>query len=117
MIIQNHNLFKGSNVKLQTLFCQILKMKAAVVKAGPTVKVIDTPIPEPREGEILIKVVVAGTNPKDWKAPEVAATGAKSFAGFSLEHMGEWSNQGDDLAGYVEKVGQGVVGFKVSFTI
>ncbi|KAI5304760.1 hypothetical protein KEM56_005980 [Ascosphaera pollenicola] len=88
-------------------------MKAAVVKAGPTVKVIDTPIPEPQAGEVLIKVVVAGTNPKDWKAPEVAASGAELFAGINLERSREWSNQGDDLAGYVEKVGQGVVGFTV----
>ncbi len=33
------------------------------------VEIIDTPIPVPKQKELVIKVVVSGTNPKDWKYP------------------------------------------------
>jgi len=33
------------------------------------VEIIDTPIPTPGDKDVVIKVVVAGTNPKDWKYP------------------------------------------------
>ena len=33
------------------------------------VEIIDTPIPAPQENEVVVKVVVSGTNPKDWKYP------------------------------------------------
>ena len=46
---------------------------------------------------MLIKIVVTGTNPKDWKRPE---------AGTSANH-------GDDMAGVVAKVGSDVTEFKV----
>ncbi len=64
---------------------------------GPKVRIVDSPIPEPNEDQVLIKVVVSGSNPKDWKVPE-------------------WRdviiNQGDDIAGVVEKVGANVTEFK-----
>ncbi|KAI5288264.1 hypothetical protein KEM52_001240, partial [Ascosphaera acerosa] len=82
-------------------------------KTGPTVNIIDQPVPEPGEGQVLIKVVAASTNPKDFKVPELAADDVKMFAGIPLEDVGEFSSQGDDLAGYVEKIGAGVVGFHV----
>ncbi len=31
----------------------------------------DTDIPVPEAGQVLIRVVVSGTNPKDWKFPLV----------------------------------------------
>ena len=34
-----------------------------------TFEMIDRPIPTPKGYEIVIKVVVAGANPKDWKYP------------------------------------------------
>lgn len=59
----------------------------------------NTDIPDPKAGQVLIRVVVSGTNPKDWKKPlwwpsDKAPT-----------------NQGDDIAAYFEAVGEGVTGF------
>lgn len=41
-------------------------MKEAIVPKGLSVQIVDSPIPTPRPDEVLIKVVVSGTNPKDW---------------------------------------------------
>jgi NADPH2:quinone reductase len=91
-------------------------MKEVINLATPEVstKIVDSPIPEPEAKQVLIKVVVSGSNPKDWKLPM-----------YSLEYKGEDDgsmnarsrkgvNQGDDIAGIVEKVGAEVLGFKVS---
>ena len=75
-------------------------MKQAFVDRNTTVTIRDTPIPTPKEGQLLIRVVVSGTNPKDWKLPQ-----------WSLRDGHGPSNEGDDIAGYVEAVGEGVVGF------
>ncbi|KAL4972108.1 chaperonin 10-like protein [Aspergillus desertorum] len=72
-------------------------MKEAIVPKGLSVQVVDSPIPTPRPDEVLIKVVVSGTNPKDWKYPE---------------WLDQASNQGDDIAGIVEAVGDNVTEFK-----
>jgi len=62
-------------------------------------RIVDSPVPLlPSEDHLLIQVVVAGTNPKDWK-----------MANF---REGE-SNQGDDIAGVVAKVGANVAEFKI----
>ncbi|KAM0346304.1 hypothetical protein ACHAPU_005735 [Fusarium lateritium] len=71
-------------------------MKEAIVKEDTSVEIIDSPIPKPGPGQVLIKVIVAGTNPKDWKLPTM---------------MGKEANSGDDVAGTVEAVGENVVGF------
>lgn len=59
---------------------------------------MDSPIPEPNADQVLIKVVVSGSNPKDWKVPEWVS--------------GSNANEGDDVAGIVEKVGANVTEFK-----
>jgi NADPH:quinone reductase-like Zn-dependent oxidoreductase len=41
-------------------------MKEAVVTKGPKVTIKDVPIPEPGPDQVVIKVVVSGSNPKDW---------------------------------------------------
>lgn len=41
-------------------------MKEAIVLVGPKVKIVDSPIPKPGPDQVLIKVVVAAANPKDW---------------------------------------------------
>jgi NADPH:quinone reductase-like Zn-dependent oxidoreductase len=72
--------------------CRIL-----TANPGPKVRIVDSPVPEPNADQVLIRVVVSGSNPKDWKVPE---------------WMGTETNQGDDIAGVVEKVGASVTEFK-----
>ena len=71
-------------------------MKEALIRLGPKVEIRNAPIPEPGDHDVQIKVIVCGTNPKDWK-------------------MAEWGlgerNEGDDMAGIVTKVGKQVVEF------
>lgn len=73
-------------------------MKEAIVDPDLNVTIHDTAIPVPQPGQVLIRVVVSGTNPKDWKMPRLFQKVP--------------SNPGDDIAGYVESVGEGVVGFR-----
>lgn len=72
-------------------------MKEAIVHPSITVDIIDSPIPKPTADQVLIKVVVSGSNPKDWKLPEYR----------KIAH-----NSGDDIAGIVEAVGENVFEFK-----
>ncbi|KAJ5816300.1 hypothetical protein N7447_008533 [Penicillium robsamsonii] len=72
-------------------------MKEAIVRKDTSVDIVDSPIPKPEPGHVLIKVIVAGSNPKDWKIPIMRGTDM---------------NTGDDIAGTVEAVGEDVVGFK-----
>ncbi|KAM0740955.1 hypothetical protein ACQRIT_003812 [Beauveria bassiana] len=71
-------------------------MKEAIVKTDISVDIVDSPIPKPGPGHVLIKVVIAGSNPKDWKVPV--------WSGSNM-------NSGDDIAGTIEAVGENVVGF------
>ncbi|KAJ5798539.1 uncharacterized protein N7503_007835 [Penicillium pulvis] len=73
-------------------------MKQAFVSKDTIVTIRDTEIPVPKEGHVLIRVVVSGTNPKDWKVP-------RWFP------KNDGTNEGDDIAGYIEAVGEDVVGF------
>lgn len=86
-------------------------MKEAINLAGPTVKIVDSPIPEPNDDQVLIKVVVSGSNPKDWKVADMVAAGDTSYGMLARAKNG--LNQGDDIAGTVEKVGANVIEFKV----
>ena len=70
-------------------------MKEAIVSKGPKVEIVDSPIPLPKDNEVAIKVVVSGSNPKDWKRAEK-----------------DTLNTGDDIAGVVHTVGSDVVEFK-----
>ncbi|KAL1958568.1 hypothetical protein VTO42DRAFT_4165 [Malbranchea cinnamomea] len=76
-------------------------MKEALV-SNPTgnnvvVSIRDSPVPTPGESQVVIRVVAAALNPKDWKL---------------LRVMKEPTNQGDDIAGYVHSVGPKVTEFK-----
>ncbi|KAM0248329.1 hypothetical protein ACHAP5_003499 [Fusarium lateritium] len=74
-------------------------MKEAIVSRGPKVKIVDSPMPKARPGQVVTKIVFAGSNPKDWKRPEY--WGAKGTG-----------NQGDDHSGVVYQVGEGVSEFR-----
>jgi len=44
--------------------------KQVIVQSSiEAIEIIDTPIPTPGDNEIVIKIKVSGTNPKDWKYP------------------------------------------------
>ena len=75
-------------------------MKSAIVSAGPKVEIHNIPIPTPGAGEVLVKVVYSGCNPKDWKV-------------FDLMPGTKPSNQGNDFAGFIEALGEGVTEFHV----
>ncbi|KAK3674100.1 putative secondary metabolism biosynthetic enzyme [Recurvomyces mirabilis] len=74
-------------------------MKEAIVHPGPRVEIIDSPIPEPGPGQVVIKTIVSGSNPKDWKVPEW------------MEDQPSM-NQGDDIAGTIHAVGSNVTEFR-----
>ena len=73
-------------------------MRETLVNADLTTTTQKVAIPAPQPGQVRIKVVVSGTNPKDWKIPQWILKGPQ--------------NSGDDIAGIVDEVGEGVVGFK-----
>ncbi|KAL1968831.1 hypothetical protein VTN77DRAFT_1192 [Rasamsonia byssochlamydoides] len=68
-----------------------------IVHKGPCTEIVESPIPTPNDNQVVIKVVVSGSNPKDWKRPQ--------WTGRSL-------NEGDDIAGIVYQVGKNVTEFK-----
>ncbi|KAK6526498.1 hypothetical protein TWF694_005081 [Orbilia ellipsospora] len=68
-------------------------MKSLTIHPNGSTTLSEIPIPKPGPHEVLIKVAVAGSNPKDWKLPE---------------WMNQSGNFGDDLGGVVEEVGEGV---------
>ncbi|KAJ5999698.1 secondary metabolism biosynthetic enzyme [Penicillium waksmanii] len=74
-------------------------MKEAFIDKHLSVTIRDTEIPVPEAGQVLIRVVVSGSNPKDWKMA------------LSWPPDGALFNQGDDIAGHIEAVGDGVLGF------
>ncbi|KAI9770821.1 MAG: hypothetical protein M1839_003047 [Geoglossum umbratile] len=75
-------------------------MKSLTVIRDPDLRteIQDLPIPQINENQILIRVVVAGANPKDWKHPDPG-------------YFGTRINQGDDIAGFVHALGGNVRGF------
>ncbi|KAJ9662570.1 hypothetical protein H2201_006058 [Coniosporium apollinis] len=85
-------------------------MKEVINLPGPTAKIVDSRIPEPNDDQVLIQVVVSGSNPKDWKVPDLVASGKVKMEMMLAAKDG--LNQGDDIAGIVEKVGSNVVEFK-----
>ncbi|KAK3664159.1 hypothetical protein LTR22_005124 [Elasticomyces elasticus] len=77
-------------------------MKEAHVDADTNVTLHAVPFPQLKDSHhILIKVIVSGCNPKDWKMP----------AGL-LMTIGNCPNSGDDIAGIVHKVGSAVHNFR-----
>ncbi|KAH8915744.1 GroES-like protein [Atractiella rhizophila] len=61
------------------------------------------PTYSPEKGEVLVRNVAVASNPKDWKYPA-----------YSAQWYGkDWTAvEGNDVAGYVEEVGEGVTGYQ-----
>ncbi|CCX06139.1 Similar to Protein TOXD; acc. no. P54006 [Pyronema omphalodes CBS 100304] len=73
-------------------------MKEVIVRANPLrTEIIESPMPTPAADEVVIKVVVTDSNPKDWKYAVL---------------FGTECNAGDDIAGFIEAVGENVYEFK-----
>lgn len=96
-------MFNDSNTSkattpLRRTFAQksLFNMKEAIVAKGPKVAIHDVPVPKPNADQVLIKVIFSGSNPKDWKRPQ----------------LGEPHNSGDDISGIIEEVGENVTEFK-----
>ncbi len=79
-------------------------MKAVVINEygdNSVVRYADVACPEPQAGEVLVRVHAAGVNPVDWKI----RGGAGQRMGLALPiHLG------GEIAGTVEKLGEGVSG-------
>jgi D-arabinose 1-dehydrogenase-like Zn-dependent alcohol dehydrogenase len=45
---------------------ELVKMKEAQVNKGLEVNIKDVEIPQPGPKQVVIRVVVSGSNPKDW---------------------------------------------------
>ena len=69
----------------------------------------DAPKPEPKEGEVLIKVAAAGVNPVD---AMIESGAMEEMAKHTLPLVPGW-----DAAGTVEMLGPGVTGFTVGDAI
>ncbi|OJD10837.1 hypothetical protein AJ78_08259 [Emergomyces pasteurianus Ep9510] len=69
-------------------------MKEAINHAGPTVKIVDSPIPNPNGDQVLIKVVVSGSSPKDWKMPEWAVMSGDDGMSEMIQRAKKGVNQG-----------------------
>ncbi|MCO6010649.1 NADP-dependent oxidoreductase [Actinoallomurus purpureus] len=77
-------------------------MRAVTVSdIGAEPELTDQPVPEPGQGEVLVRMNAAGLNPFDWKVIDGAVPGTV----FPLV-------VGTDGAGIVERVGPGVTGFQ-----
>lgn len=88
---RSHSLTTLAAMPSATLTTQRRTMREATIDAEGLVTVEDgVPIPQPGPREVLIKVVVSGSNPKDWKP---------------MLHSHHPINTGDDIAGVVEAVG------------
>ena len=82
------------------------KMKAVLIREygdNDVVKIESVDRPEPKAGQVLVKVHTAGVNPIDYKI----RSGAGQRLGMTLPiHMG------GELVGVIEQLGAGVEGFK-----
>lgn len=65
-------------------------------------QVVESPVPEPAEGQVLVRVHGAGLNPIDWKTRK-----GLGFAARQIENTLPWT-PGYDVAGEVTAVGGGV---------
>ncbi len=68
-------------------------------------EIVEVPMPQPGPGEIRVRVRTAGLNPIDWKIFTGFAAGAYGFQ--------PPAGAGNDFAGEVDALGDGVTGLAV----
>ena len=73
-------------------------MKEIIIRQGPKAELVESAMPVAAPGQVVIKVAVAGANPKDWKIPM---------------WFNRVVNEGEDIAGTIHALGEGVLEFKV----
>jgi NADPH:quinone reductase-like Zn-dependent oxidoreductase len=74
------------------------------------VKLETVPVPQPAEGQVLLRVYAAGTNPVDWSIRAPPPTGGQA-APAPLQRAAP--PPGRDVAGIIAALGPGVSGYKV----
>ena len=82
-------------------------MRAIVyAEKGPSsvLRLVERPVPEPGPGQVRVRMVRAGVNPTDWKA----RAGGSSVTGTFPE-----MTPGQDGAGFIDAVGDGVPGLAI----
>jgi len=82
-------------------------MRAVVYsETGPSsvLRLVDREVPEPGPGELRVRLARAGVNPTDWKARAGGTYAELPYAEIT---------PGQDGAGVVDAVGEGVLGFAV----
>lgn len=82
-------------------------MKAVIINEygnNDVVNLIESKIPQPAANEILVNVYTAGINPVDWRIRSGAGTRFGLTPPIAL---------GSEIAGVIEKLGDGVSGFQV----
>jgi len=75
-------------------------MKAITYSPDASLELVERPTPVPSEGEVLVRMMVSGVNPTDWKARERASAD-------------ETTVPNHDGAGVVEAVGPGVTAIRL----
>jgi NADPH2:quinone reductase len=93
-----------------------MKQVVGIPGAEIECKIESAPIPEPSDKQVLVKVIVSGSNPKDWKVPTWAGAYDGPDDDSWQARVRKGMNHGDDIAGVVEKVGKDVIAFKVCIT-
>ena len=74
------------------------------------VKLETVPVPQPAEGQVLLRVYAAGTNPVDWSIRAPTPSGSQAAAASPPRAA---PPPGRDVAGVIVALGSGVSGYKV----
>ncbi|OCB90536.1 GroES-like protein [Sanghuangporus baumii] len=98
-IISSFSRFSILNLKLEAMATENIPSTQIGVLSTKTSQTLQTfPVPSPGPGEVLIQNVAVASNPKDWKVPLL------------IENYS--AIEGNDVAGYIAKVGEGVTEYK-----
>lgn len=63
-------------------------MKEVIIHPGLRVELKESAVPKPDASQVVIKVVVSGTNPKDWKVSHLIKTSPVSQAFIDFQPAG-----------------------------